>query len=1578
MEIRDKQTQLLNSSYKQQSENTIGKSTNNPILLEDGNRQTYEIIASNNQSHVGFNSKLTASHTRPSSGLQQMSPQLMLPSQLHHQFNNSSAYSSLPTSYITHNHAKTATQSMPGSSYYQLLHQRPASKTSNSANTDSNNLNIGSSMPLASNMLSSGLINQYDSFSLSQSNHQMNSPGSNLVDSLSLGQANPLTRTTQQKVSTAGVGYHQIQNSRKMQISSNSVINSSLQSSYKSQNSKMQFDKDRIVDKEESIVNLLRKREILASKLVNIERKRLVGMKVSSIHVRSKNIHDSLLDEVKWMAIDFRQELRWKLSASSSAASLCREQYQITKLAKTKASMQSAADSALSSKTLTTTKEDIYLLRKEKASKISVLVNEFWTSLGNLRNEVSHTDPSANLENVISEIEVKSNPQIQDEISTDFGITILDHQKEAITKISNYGSTQKGCVLVGRRCVGKSIVIVASINSWLENRPPHDNNNSSKQRQVLLFVSRRSVIRWVSEFERIAPSKSARIWLPSTNTQIPSDKETDLKDASYSSTIPSFDIILCVLESIDLYLTPQNCDIISKICLGIVVDLRGLELKHINSDHSKEHWSSSLSSALSPDVKHKVLIWEGCISTFNFPSFLLYLDRERFKNENVSSSDIVKVPSDDSDWKRFLQNSILDPMNSENISSSLSMDSNSVSPNLSSSKQQYAEYVVAMSVTNVLDSFAAAQVRDEIIPQDMDSLQQLKYFQVMDSLLQQKAFNGENPWVLSQALCLLRRVCFHEAFVSLGTTRKLSNSLSQASRNEKFDDNLLSRSSEISLPFGISSGSLKTGLAPNSTFQVLPETYAFSEILDSSMCTVAKSSYTYVDKSLLKTLKSYMQQFRNADGSDTSYSSANKSYPVSFSPGPLSTKLYSPAKFNMNGNFYDSIGSCKLQGLCLLLPRFQGLRTVVVVSTVDEQLVVHSFLSRLGYEHTYAGIPSSKVDSDIITDGCYSELKSWLVSQSVIQKFNRTPLAASALMIATKEVFQHPGLIPWKADAVILLSNDWISPSDIRSCFRLRLNSAGPSGDPLTVVRIVAKSTLEEVVARRNSLLNIQGLSVAEIFPACIHASVIGSQILSRAPNANILMKLSREDSVNFPIVSTNMISQGSSSSVDFMSSNAQALEWLLVYRLAMIVSELMFSRLSKHVPLQLLPSHIVSPWMMERYRSDCDIVTLSNFQSYQEITTKLLDNLIVYYVNIQSTKPSRSECISHEVIPLINHTSPTITLGAATNHSDRNLKSLTLLIRLLDGRVRDFVVESSMANVTTILSSKSIPSTQKLRFQMEGLGSNHFTRAKQKILHLFHPRLSSLIQYNEIFGLDSQSNSDISADTFGFRVSLLFRSLREQARKLGIPLDNHIYSLYHSNEASPNEFIISGERKCSLSLYFNQFADMEIDNIIKENTASSLFEKRFSMDLTKAQKVPVMYPPHVNLPSIDATNSNAAGQKSNGSRNNKRKSDASSEQLQEGFLVNEIPFKGLSHGALVKVNELLFSIACQICFVDPTFNITRYLLMKFQGIPGFSCHTISSCEKLHVEYFRILPTLKQLPSQSFDEVCFNSFFISI
>eukprot|EP01035_Chromulina_nebulosa_P017286 gene17286-22822_t len=792
-------------------------------------------------------------------------------------------------------------------------------------------------------------------------------------------------------------------------IGSNIKINNNRSSKSLSSRTLSIKDKDKNIsesirssfDREESLTSLYSRREMTSSKLAFLERSRLVGVKSAPLLTIRKKLHwDYLMDEMAWMAVDFRQELRLKLTILQTVGSLIKSQ-NLPKLIN-----------------VVTEKTDLVLDKKTISCRVSRLVESFWEKV------MKSADITVNTAKKADKIQSTANT------SSNLFPPLLDHQRLAVTQVQSLFDSGLGCVISGQRCVGKTSLIVAMSGSWLTS------NNSF----LLIFTSRRSITRWISEYERILPSRVLKLWLPD------SPPPTLLNG--------KVDILLCILEKL--------------------------------SDYTK------------------------CLS--KFPSF---------NDSNYSINNINPVDEGDgSDWDKLI---------------------NSYAKETSIHKSQdITKYVVDVTVGPVVESFAAAQVREEIFSLDMDSLQHLKYYQVSDYLLGQLAFKGDNPWVLAQAVTLIRRVCFHEAFVSLKSS-PYSKYFSRLDGDGNSHKNSYKMSSTgIGLGFGLVNGSLYTGtghVSNDRKYDILPNSEGFGESIS---CDYKPSEDDISTNSSINTnsiLKKYMQISAVDNISDSSFNQS-RNYFVSLAPGPLSSKLSSPARFNMNGNFYDSIGSCKLQSLCGLIGRFAGLRIVVMVSTIDEQLTVHNFLNRLGYDHMFAGIPGSKLNYNVSSNEAKIETSSWLQTQIVVQKFNRTPAAASALMVVTKDVFSSPGVIPWKADVVIILSDDWISPTDIRTCFRLRLTSAGPSGDPVNVVRVVSKQTIEESVARRGSLMNLHNILLSDIFHPISPAITVNNVMLSNVPT---------EDSSE-----SNGNEVFKNSSPEFMNQSS----WLKVLRLGLLHAE--------------------------------------------------------------------------------------------------------------------------------------------------------------------------------------------------------------------------------------------------------------------------------------------------------------------------------------------------------------------------------------------------------------------------------------
>ena len=193
-------------------------------------------------------------------------------------------------------------------------------------------------------------------------------------------------------------------------------------------------------------------------------------------------------------------------------------------------------------------------------------------------------------------------------------------------------------------------------------------------------------------------------------------------------------------------------------------------------------------------------------------------------------------------------------------------------------------------------------------------------------------------------------------------------------------------------------------------------------------------------------------------------------------------------------------GSCKLQGLQRLLRRFAGLRVAVLMDTEDECALVSQLLKKLNVQHEVAFASSSSPDEGTLDAQLHNRTAElaghWVASQKAVQVFN-SPLNDTCVLLCSKHVFQPPNVPPQQADAVVILSDDWTHCTEVRDCFRLRLLSAGPTGPPLTVVRVAACGTIEERMARKScSLLQLQGTPLSQLW-----AGVKYSPTLSNLPS---------------------------------------------------------------------------------------------------------------------------------------------------------------------------------------------------------------------------------------------------------------------------------------------------------------------------------------------------------------------------------------------------------------------------------------------------------------------------------------------
>ena len=79
-------------------------------------------------------------------------------------------------------------------------------------------------------------------------------------------------------------------------------------------------------DKDDGHVMLQKRHDMLRAKLAAIERREMLAYRAPPLKVpRLKSHWDYVLDEVQWMAIDFRQERRWKKAECRAVSGLCAE-----------------------------------------------------------------------------------------------------------------------------------------------------------------------------------------------------------------------------------------------------------------------------------------------------------------------------------------------------------------------------------------------------------------------------------------------------------------------------------------------------------------------------------------------------------------------------------------------------------------------------------------------------------------------------------------------------------------------------------------------------------------------------------------------------------------------------------------------------------------------------------------------------------------------------------------------------------------------------------------------------------------------------------------------------------------------------------------------------------------------------------------------------------------------------------------------------------------------------------------------------------------------------------------------------
>ena len=90
---------------------------------------------------------------------------------------------------------------------------------------------------------------------------------------------------------------------------------------------------------------LMRRYQVVSDKVASIDRKRMMTEKSLPFHAsRLKSHWDYVIDEVQWMAVDYKQERRWKMKSCFAQATLCAESVFAKKQCQTEHVVSTAGD----------------------------------------------------------------------------------------------------------------------------------------------------------------------------------------------------------------------------------------------------------------------------------------------------------------------------------------------------------------------------------------------------------------------------------------------------------------------------------------------------------------------------------------------------------------------------------------------------------------------------------------------------------------------------------------------------------------------------------------------------------------------------------------------------------------------------------------------------------------------------------------------------------------------------------------------------------------------------------------------------------------------------------------------------------------------------------------------------------------------------------------------------------------------------------------------------------------------------------------------------------------------------------
>lgn len=266
---------------------------------------------------------------------------------------------------------------------------------------------------------------------------------------------------------------------------------------------------------------------------------------------RPKTHWDYVLQEVQWMAVDFRQELRWKMAACkhvaeacASSTSRCVLSQRAVKLSPADAAQARATAKALAqrvkafwqqlSDNVTSSgghaEELCKLLSNDYSSELfpeldgdntkPENINKLTDKILTLPSMIRSSSTGSSLEEASSSTPIEKSKSAYFHATTsaiscvgNTPITLLAHQQAALQQVNALNAEKFGAVLYGKAYIGKTTTGCELIKEWLARR-----YEAACTPLVLVVAERRCVFRWATEL-RSQQCHQVEVWSAGASTE---------------------------------------------------------------------------------------------------------------------------------------------------------------------------------------------------------------------------------------------------------------------------------------------------------------------------------------------------------------------------------------------------------------------------------------------------------------------------------------------------------------------------------------------------------------------------------------------------------------------------------------------------------------------------------------------------------------------------------------------------------------------------------------------------------------------------------------------------------------------------------------------------------------------------------------------------------------------------------------------------------------------------------------------------------------------------------------------------